>query len=354
MQVMQDERKIVTTYLETGEVLAEIKAHGLPWDFTPDGRIPSLDRWLQVRNIEQFALPMQIKKYKSAYLRGRPVPPIVVTIDGVGIDGANRVGGALDAGLSVIPQFRIRIAYEEATESQRRQLKELGAALNNKHGLGMSKANNNRLVRELAKDGRTVKEMAAELNISESQVSSVLAEDKGMSRLVNLGIKVEDGLQPSHVQKLGWKSPQLNNPVMRAVAELTRDSRLSVGELTDLLREMSKLNSDEEKLAAVEQAKLDYGPRLRQVVKRSDNFGGKLRQRIKGVLGVIEKDPGAAIELDPRHVEEHLRVLNATVDMLNQVIKEQREALNAANIRDDGVLAGVVAPTLFRPGAHSQ
>lgn len=155
-----------------------------------------------------------------------------------------------------------------------------------------------------------------------------------MVRLTQLGIKVEDGLKPSHVQKLGWKSKELNNPVMRAVAELVRDSSLSTVELDDLLRTIAKLTSDEEKLAAVEQAKQDYGPRLRQVVKRHDNFGGKLRQRVRSLLQVTEKDPGAAIELDPRHVEEHLRLLNLAVEQLNTVIKEQRDALRAADVRD--------------------
>jgi predicted transcriptional regulator len=345
MQVWQDEKKILAAYPEAGEVLAEIKMHGLPWDFVPDGRIPSTERWLQVRDIKQFALPMQIKKYKTAYTRGRPVPPIVTSLDGMGIDGANRVGGALDAGLAILPQFRIRVSYEEATESQRRQMLELGAALNNKHGLGMPKETNNAHVRQLSKDGRSVKQIAEALNITASQVSSVLAEDRGMVRLTQLGIKVEGGLKPSHVQKLGWKSDRLNNPVMRSVAELTRDSNLSTNELEDLLRQISKLTTDEEKLAAVETAKEDYGPRLRQVVGRHDNFGGKLRQRAKGVLQVIEKDPGAAIELDPRHVEEHIRILNLLVDKANEVIKEQRDALRAASVRDG---YGAVSVPAFR------
>lgn len=347
MQVWQDEKKILASHLEAGEVLAEIKMHGLPWDFVPDGRIPSTEQWLQVRDIKQFALPMQIKKYKAAYTRGRPVPPIVVTIDGVGIDGANRVGGALEAGLVTLPQFRIRINYSEATESQRRQLIELGAALNNKHGLGMSRDNNARLIKQLAKDGSSVKEIATNLNVTASQVSAVLAEEKGMVRLQQLGIAVEGGLKPSHVQKLGWKSQQLNNPVMRAVAELTRDSALSTVELEDLLRRLTKLTSDEEKLAVVQEARDDYGPRLRQVVSRRDNFGGKLRQRAKGVLQVIEKDPGSAIELDARHVEEHLRILNLLVEKANAVIKEQRDALNAANVRDG---YGAVTVPQFRAG----
>jgi hypothetical protein len=334
MQVWQDEKKILAAYPEAGEVLAEIKMHGLPWDFVPDGRIPSLELWLQVRDIAQFALPMQVKKYKTAYLRQRPVPPIVGTVDGMGIDGANRVAGGLQAGLSVLPQFRIRIAYEDATESQRRQLVELGAALNNKHGLGMSKETNKLHVRSLAKDGKTVKQIAYDLNITESYVSSVLAEDRGMVRLTQLGIKVEDGLKPSHVQKLGWKADKLNNSVMRAVAELVRDSSLSTKELEDLLRELSKLTSDEEKLACVAQAAQDYGPRLPQTVRRADNYGGKLRQRAKSVLAIIEKDPGVAIERDYRHVEEHLRVLNLLVEKTNAVIKEQRDALRAADVRD--------------------
>lgn len=345
MQVWHDEKKILASYPEAGEVLAEIKMHGLPWDFVPDGRTPSVERWLQVRDIKQFALPMQIKKYKTAYTRGRPVPPIVITIDGMGIDGANRVGGALEAGLAILPQFRIGISYEDATESQRRQMLELGAALNNKHGLGIPKETNNAHVRSLAKDGRSVKQIAEALNITASQVSSVLAEDRGMVRLQQLGIAVEGGLKPSHVQKLGWKSQQLNNPVMRSVAELVRDSNLSTSELEDLLRQISKLTSDEEKLAAVQTAKEDYGPRLRQAATRRDNFGGKLRQRAKSVLQVIEKDPGSAIELDPRHVEEHLRILNLVVDKTNAVIKEQRDALRAANVRDG---YGAVTVPAFR------
>ncbi len=350
MQIWQDEKRVLASYPEAGEVLAEIKMHGLPWDFVPDGRMPSLERWLQVRDIAQFALPMQIKKYKAAYLRSRPVPPVVVTIDGLGIDGANRVGGALDAGLSIIPQFRIRIAHEDATESQRRQMLELGAALNNKHGLSMPKTQNAHLVRQLNKDGKSVKQIAGDLNITESQVSSVLAEDKGMARLTNLGIKVTDGLKPSHVQKLGWKSQQLNNPVMRSVAELVRDSNLSTKELEDLLRALSKLTSDEDKLACVAQAAADYGPRLRQAVRRHDNFGGKLRQRLHTTLAIVEKDPGVAIELDPRYVEEHLRMLNLTVDKLNQVIKEQREALRAADVRD-GYGQAVSIPAFRDSGA---
>lgn len=346
MQILTDERKILASYPEAGETLAEIKRHGLPWDFTPDGRAPSLERWLQVRDIKQFALPMQIKKYKAAYLRGDAVPPVVVTVDGVGIDGANRTAGALDAGLASIPQFRIKINYEEATESQRRQLVAFGVAANNKHGLGMPKSTNAERIRELAKDGKSVKQMAAELHVTDSQVSAVLAEDKGRARLTNLGIKVEDGLKSSHVQKLGWKSNQLNNPVMRAVAELTRDARLSVGELEDLLRELGKLTSDEEKLAAVEQAKADHGPRLRQVVRRSDNYGGKLRQALKRVLTLLE-DPSSAIELDPRQVEEHLRVVGLAEDKLGKVVSEQRNALRAADVRDG---YGVVSPP-FRSGS---
>jgi predicted transcriptional regulator len=267
----------------------------------------------------------------------------------MGIDGANRVGGALEAGMSTIPQFRITIDYETAPEPQRRQMKELGAALNNKHGLGMSKANNNRLILELAKDGKSVKAMAAELNVSESQVSGVLAEERGRVRLAQLGIKTEDGLKPSHIQKLGWKSRELNNPVMLASAELIRDSNLSVGELEDLLRELGKLTSDEEKLAAVAKAREDYGPRLRQVVKRRDNFGGKLRQRAKGVLGVIEKDPGAAIELDSRYVEEHLKVLDLLITKLEEVRKEQRAAIRAGSAFSDH---GPVVPTFNPGGGH--
>lgn len=348
-QIWSDEKKILAAYPEAGEVLAEIKMHGLGWVFVPDGRIPSTERWLQVRDIKQFALPGQIKKYKTAYMRERPVPPIVVTADGMGVDGANRVGGALEAGLSTLPQFRIGINYEDATDSQRRQLLELGAALNNKHGLGMPRETNNRLIMLLAKDGKSAKEIAINLNITPSQVSAVQAYERGVTRLTNLGIKVEDGLKPSHIQQLGFKSKELNNPVLRAVAELTRDSKLSTAEQADLLRTLSNLPSDEEKLAAVATAREDYGPRLRQVVSRHDNFGGKARQRARSLLQVIEADPGATIELDPRHVEEHLRIFNMVVEKANQVIKEQRDALRAADVRDG---YGAVTVPQFRTGGN--
>lgn len=348
MQIMTDERKILQAYPEAGRVIASLKEHGLSWDFTPDGRIPDLSRWIQVRPIEQFHLPMQSKKYKVAYLRNKPVPPIVVTADGVGIDGANRTSGALEAGLAIIPQFRLRIKYEEATDSQRRQLILFATAANNEHGLGMSKAANATLIRDFSKDGKTVKQLASELNVSESLVSAVLAEDRGVARLNNLGIQMEDGLRPSHVQKLGWKSRELNNAVMLKVAELTRDSHLSVGELEDLLRQLAKLTSDEDKLAAVAQAAADYGPRLRQVVRRADNFGGKLRQRGKSMLLVIEKDPGSAIELDARYVEDHLKMLDLLIVKLEEVRKEQRSAIGATSVRDREGHSPVV-PT-FRSG----
>lgn len=327
MQITTNEAKLPP---EAMPVLQDIKKAGLPWDYAFDGKPPTLQGRLQVREIEEPA-PRWVQQYRTAYERGDHLPPIVTTLDGHLVDGATRAAAAVAAGMLTMPMFRIKITYGTASESQKRALRAFGRAANNQHGKGMTRSENESGVRDLAAEGRTIKDIATELKVSEAFVSGVLAEDRGRQRLEQLGIRIEGGLKPSHVRELGYKDKQLTTPTRRALAELTRDAHLRVEDMVSICKQMAEQPDEDAKLAVLAQARVDYGSRIRPRNANAPRNSGKLRQAGGRVLALIDKDPGSAVEMNPDYVDDHVKMLLKIIDRCEKVLAEQQKNENTRN-----------------------
>lgn len=328
MQTTTNEKNVP---LESGPGLLEIKAQGFDglWSYAFEHRLPDMSSRLQVRNIKNQILPAQVRKYKLAFERGDAVPAIMVTMDGHLVDGANRTEGARQAGLLTIPAFIIKVNYGTATPSQQRQLKRLGAAMNNMHGQSMTKADNIEQIKEHKADGKTAREIAAEMHISPNIVNSVLATLRGQERLMHLGIS-PDGLKEGILTEVGYKDDKLTNRVLRPALKVAAETDMSVHDFRALVKATLSRHEEAEKLEVVEgvaqeRAHLAGMIRTRRNVRGDSGFNGKLGRAL-GLVLAVEDVPENTVETNPAAAGQRVQKIKRAISTLEKALHYQQEA----------------------------
>jgi hypothetical protein len=301
--------------------LDEIESMGFHWSYIPQLPLADLELRVQVRDLEALAPETEVQKYARGLTRGDQFPPVVVSADGYLIDGATRTAAARACGYTAFPAIRLSENYENAPEILRQQFLVLGAALNGSNGRNMSSQNLDRLIEEVLNPNKTYEQLAMELHVATHQVIRVAQRKRGSDRLARLGLG-EDDLGVTHLGVLGAKHAKHTDQVVKAAAELARDSGMAANDLRTMLGRAEELGTDEEKLRFIaterqsRAAQIAAGPRAalpKSVILR----------RALGYILANQLSPGEFCELTPGLVTRHKNDLHQTIKVLQAVLECQ-------------------------------
>jgi hypothetical protein len=345
MQVITPENmtKLRRDYPEAVVKVPYIEEAGQGWTFVIGAPVPDPNQRLQVRPTAKVAPSREVSAYEMAYRRGHRVPPIIVTSDWWVLDGNTRVAAAIKAGLKTLDYFRLDYAYEGASPAIIASMLTLAARLNKIHGKRMTDQSMETLILFVHQQGpeKTPRELAAELDCSQSTVSSVLAQERGRARVSALGFD-PDAFSSSHLKRIGGGLERVNNQVVQPLLELVLKAGFTVQELGEITKLLDGLHTDEEKLAHLEAEARANVNRTNGLTNRP-NLAGQIRRGL-GFLAKAQVNPSAGVELSEDAGRHHLEVLEGSERIIRELIVEQRE--NLAKLKKTN--SEVVPPPVFR------
>jgi hypothetical protein len=300
--------------------VAAIESFGFGWRFAEDYRLGTVDKRVQVRDIEDRAPLHEVSKYAQALKRGDQFPPVIHTADNYLVDGATRTEAARQLGWNVFPTFILDVKYSNAPDSVRNQLTSLGAGFNATHGKRMSAANFAMIVDTISVDDDTPKDIARRLHLPESTANTLLNAAKAKHRAAQLGITLNGSLTNSHLKLFGSKSQQFTNPVFAAFLSLTQDAKLTITATTELSKRLAATGTERERLDMLESERRGY----RSVIdggSANPTRAARLRQSLGYLIG--QDDPDGLAELDPHASETHIRTLVAAAKAIREAMEAQ-------------------------------
>lgn len=299
----------------------ELLGHG--WSYAASRPLADTARRVQVRDEEALAPPREVAKYAQLLRKGVRMPPVIITRDGYLVDGSTRTEAARKIGLVTFPAVILDVNYENAPETMVHDLIILGAAFNLSHGRGMSAANVERVIAQVADEDDSPAELARKLGISSSTATTVINMMKARKKAAALGVKLDESLSISHLKLLGGKLAKYTDPVMRELMLLTQDAKLSTPDAVSLCRRLEALSTEPARLEALEAERASYAEVINGDGNPQPSRAAKLRQAL-GYL-IKQSDPARLIEMAPAARANHVRVLDAASRQLQAVIAAQRE-----------------------------
>jgi len=283
---------------------------------------------LQVRNIKDQAPRMQVGHYMEV-LRpytlnraGMLMPPVVITNDGILLDGNTRTEAAKRLDWETFPALVLNDRWSGAPRSLQDQMIKLATVLNTTHGKGLSPADIERLVLQLAQSDSSAADLAKQLQVSRSTVKNVLYAREAREWAVELGISVNsERITRSHLSNLGVQIQKLTEPVFRAVLKLVLETGLNANGERDLIKALNTLRTEEEKLdrIAAERASLDS---MTKGYATRPSTAARMRQ----ALGHVNNhEPGDLVEVAPANCAAHKQVILTAIRKLEETLRLQLE-----------------------------
>jgi hypothetical protein len=299
--------------------VAQIESFGFGWRFVEDYRLGTVDKRVQVRDIEDRAPLHETSKYAQALKRGDQFPPVFHTADNYLVDGATRTEAARQIGWTTFPTFILDVKYSNAPDSVRRQLTSLGAGFNATHGKRMSAANFALIVDTISVEDDTPKEIAKRLHLPESTANTLLNAAKAKHRATKLGVQLNGSLTNSHLRLFGGKANQFTDPVFRAFIQLAQDAHLTITATSELSKRLAATGTERERLDMLESEQQGY----RNVIdggSAKPTRAAKLRQSLGYLIG---QDSDELAELDPHASRLHAQTLRDAMIALENVVNAQ-------------------------------
>ena len=202
-----------------------------------DGHIPSKQK------VQQIALAMS---------RNTAMPPIVVTSDGVTVDGNGRQGGARKNNRTTIEAIVLNRPYHNADPATRSRLRLLGSILNRHTGQDLDRDDIRATIETAMDQGDFSREkLASLLKISTATVTNTVDAVTARNRAEGLGVVVNSNVTQGQLQNLGKASSKLNDTPYVELVRLCVDFALKATVFNPLLKEVLSKTNDAEKLEVI-------------------------------------------------------------------------------------------------------
>jgi hypothetical protein len=327
--------RIRREYPESAWEIPYIEEAGFTWKLVIGGSFPDLNHRMQIRDKKLTASPREVSRIEHGYRRGDRIPAPVLSRDLWVLDGNTRLAAATKAKLSELNYFRLDVPMEGASEASEAGFVTLATALNNLHGKRVTDKNLERLILMARRegDGKTPRQVAAELHCSASMVNNVIALDRGSRRALELGFK-PDGFSTSHLRRFGGGLEKQTNEVLHPFMELILTAGLTVAETGDIARRLEALHTDEDKLELLTAEKLANASRTGGFSNRPSPAGA-VRRGLGHVLKVRD-NPALAVERDATAGKHNLEVLLDSQETIGDLIAEQRRVLREQEHEEEG------------------
>lgn len=281
---------------------------------------------LQIRDEKHYTPQAEVNRYATAMRDGHRFPPIVISADGLLVDGNTRVQAALQNKFPTLETVILRDPWATASAEVQSRMRLLGAAGNIKNGRGIDKAEIAKAVGVYAErgdlDGARISKL---LGVTRSLVDSILAEQRARTRAERFGINLNGSTPATVLRRLGQAT--LNDEPFRALLSLIVESGMSSPEVQAILKQIkdSPERNDDAFLAIITAERTSREDQIRDYRfrgKAKPPASAKLRQSLGFLLG--QDDPTVMVERNPLLVADHLATVERAVRALEQVAAAQR------------------------------
>ena len=275
-----------------------------------------VDDRVQIR-AETEVNKQHVRSLTESYKAGAKIDLIAVTADQHLAFGNHRLPAMKAAGMNHGPVIVIEANAADADDDVMRALRIVGIRENSSHGLQNSKATKEMATVLFREDGWDNTRISRELGVPGGRVGEIIAVDKGRKALDKLGVDPAT-LTKTAVGALGRASDELNRGPFAELARLAADARMTKTEINSLAKVAKEIGSDDDAVKLIEEQRTNLNTRVTGVDTGHPPFPAQLRQKLGFIIGK-EGNPQVLVEHSPASRDEHLRMVNASIAVLEAV-----------------------------------
>ena len=306
----------------------QVEGLNFKYSLVNEYRIDQLDpkkRRVQVRSDASVAPKHTVDQYARQMPYGG-FPPIVVTKDGVIVDGNTRITAARKAGMHALAAIVLDVNGGHG------RLPALAAALNNANGARLKPKEEIEVAVEMLTSGLTTDAIEELIGLPAARVNKAKRIRDAELRFDRVLTDVADKEQV--IASFGPKMALISQPRAAALhdepwkrfAAFVRDANLNQNECKEMLDTLEAKQSDEDQIAYLTSVREENQVRIREHKLTGDGKPAPARQ-IKQKLGSILKARGSEenyVEIEPAKAEEYAREIKAAIEVLTTILEAQR------------------------------
>ena len=280
---------------------------------------------IQIR-AETVPNKQQVKRLAEAIKAGAKLDLMAITEDEYRVYGNHRFEGYKVAGQHIVPVIIINVRAETADDDVLTRLRIIGIRENSRHGLQNSNATNDMAVVLMRRQGWDNTRIARDLGVKPNRVSEIVAVDKGVNILADLGYGADTRPTKTVCAAIGRASEELNKGPLEELVKLAVDADLAPKEIRTLAAAAKDARADTDALALIEEERESLRTRVSGTNTRP-TYASQLRQR----LGWIVNKAGNAqllVEHSAASAQSHLDMVNAAIDVLTEVRDGQQAVVD--------------------------
>jgi hypothetical protein len=271
----------------------------------------------QSRIDKNFAPRAMVERYANQ-MGEFEFPPIVLTADGVKVDGNTRVEAHAKRGDRYIPALVVPVKWFGADPEMQRKLLHISQLLNNMNGLPLDDAERRNMATTMMEGGSSDVEIVGRVGLALNKVRDLRERFKGMQRLKQVGITDLSGLD-GVMRAFGKPNAEnLDDKTFHDIAQLAIEAGLKTTEINSLATSLTQQGSPEmrqERLARERQAR---EPQI-EARKSGQSFpylAGKLNNSLQILFAYPQQ---AFMEHDPEKAAEYLETLAKAIEILGNI-----------------------------------
>lgn len=275
----------------------------------------------QVRSDKDVAPQDRVRAMCEWMKRGEPIPPGVITKDGVIIDANSRITSAKRIGRTKLPMLILDCNYDDRAI----ELLVLGIELNHGQSQEIDKKAKREHTRTLLREGYTVARITEILELDSSTVTSIKQEFLAAEKLQKL--KIGKNGNPKALRALG-RAADLHDKPFADLAKLVLDAALNAREINDLAKRLREQESDEAMHEVLTAERMKLAGVIHEVKTRGAPKSRPSRA-LKRVLGGINKyantETAALLEMQADAAVEYVADVSTAISVLNRILEGQQQ-----------------------------
>lgn len=245
-------------------------------------------------------------------------PPVIVTRDGVTVDGNTRNKARELRNERYCPALVIPIDWDTADEATQQKVLLLSELVNNMNGLPLFDEERSKMVTTMVAMGASDQEISTKVGVSIKDVRELRDQYRASQRLKELGVD-PSGFSPRTLRAFGkQKVHSLDDASYQGVAELTRDAGMKANEVKALASSLGESGSNEmrrERLARERQAREPQITALQQ----GQTIGMFARRLHQSLQFLLQHPIEAFIERNPEKIDDYLEAIEAAQNRLREI-----------------------------------
>jgi ParB-like chromosome segregation protein Spo0J len=292
------------------------------FEFVPEFDISTLDERVQIRDIKHVGPAPRVNEM-AARMKDEPTAPILVTRDGVTVDGNTRVKGAKKLKRKFLPAVVLDVEYKTADPKLKLRVDAL-AAKANRHGLALDAKEKREIVSAAVNEGWTQDIIGMFVGVTPAVITQIRDEIAGIDKLKRVGMSPNGVIKGGTLRALGKVAPDLNDAPFKAVAELAADAGFNSAEIRDLAKRAKGAGSD---VGALDLIAAERTQNEGRIAEHKLTGAGKppIPRMLRQHLGFVTKystSPESLIE-QGIYAEQHLATLRDAQTVINAAIERQ-------------------------------